>query len=40
MRHSAISEDEVDFQEHFFEHFLIVYSHGPWPKILMGAYIN
>jgi hypothetical protein len=38
MRHSAISEDESDFQEHSVGHFWLVYSHGPWPNGLAGAY--
>jgi hypothetical protein len=38
MRHSAIFEDEVDFQEHYVGRFWLVYSHGPWPNRLVGAY--
>jgi hypothetical protein len=38
MRHSAISEEEVDFQEHYVGYFWLVYSHGPWPNRLAGAY--
>jgi hypothetical protein len=38
MRHSAISEDEVDFQEHFVGHFSLMQSHGPWPNKIARDY--
>jgi hypothetical protein len=38
MRHSAISEEEVDFQEHCAGNLWVVYSSGPWPNRLLGAY--
>jgi hypothetical protein len=38
MRHSAIFEEEVDFQEHCVRHLWVVYSRGPWPNRLVGAY--
>jgi hypothetical protein len=38
MRHSAIYEQEVDFQEHCARKFWVVWSHGPWPKEHVRAY--
>jgi hypothetical protein len=39
MRHSAIFDEEVDFKEHCVVCFFLVYSHGPCPNRILGAYI-
>jgi hypothetical protein len=38
MRHSAISKEEVDFQEQCVGSFWLEYLCGPWPNRLAGAY--
>jgi hypothetical protein len=38
MRHSAISEEEVDFHEHYVGHLWVVYSCGARKNISMGAH--
>jgi hypothetical protein len=40
MRHSAISEEVVNFQEHSVGNLWVVYSHGPLINRLVGAYKN
>jgi hypothetical protein len=38
VRHNAISEQGVDFEEHCVGDLWVVWSHGPWKKTHVGAY--
>jgi hypothetical protein len=40
MRHIAISEQGVDFEEHYARKLWVAWSHGTWKNRHVGAYEN